>query len=86
MGRVPRAIRDRVSIMGGGHDFFHYPKYTWSPAGGWWLQTKNWQRKTGVALACVTVAILPLAIYSKQNLVKYPSEERRKLPSNTRPE
>lgn len=61
----------------GGSEQYPYPKYTWSPAGGWWLQTKNWQRKTGVALVVMAVAITPLAFFSRQNHIKYPSEERR---------
>lgn len=56
---------------------YPYPKYTWSPAGGWWLETKHWQRKTGVAVAVMGLAILPLALYSRQSYVKFPSEERR---------
>lgn len=67
----------------GGVEKYPYPKYTWSPAGGWWHETKNWRAKTGTALVVMTLAVLPLALYSRKNLVKFPSEERRKLPSHT---
>ncbi|KAF1328630.1 hypothetical protein FI667_g6660, partial [Globisporangium splendens] len=70
----------------GGVDKFPYPKATWSPAGGWWHETKNWRGKTGTALVVMTLTILPLALYSRGNHVKFPSEERRKLASHTRPE
>ncbi|KAL4130538.1 hypothetical protein PRIC2_006534 [Phytophthora ramorum] len=64
-------------MSGGGE--YPYPKYTWSPAGGWWAKTKNWQRKTGVALVVLVAAAAPLALYSSLNHVKFPAEERRKL-------
>lgn len=66
----------------GGVDKYPYPKYTWSPAGGWWHETKNWQRKTGMALAVITLIAIPLTVHSKQTHVKFPSPERRKLPSH----
>jgi hypothetical protein len=28
---------------------FPYPKWVWSPAGGWWCEPKNWKRNTVVA-------------------------------------
>lgn len=62
-----------------GMEQYPYPKYTWSPAGGWWAKTAHWQRKTGLALAVMGLAITPLALFSRQNHVKYPSEERRGL-------
>ncbi|KAL4173289.1 hypothetical protein KRP22_008442 [Phytophthora ramorum] len=66
-----------ADMSGGGE--YPYPKYTWSPAGGWWAKTKNWQRKTGVALVVLVAAAAPLALYSSLNHVKFPAEERRKL-------
>ncbi|TMW65069.1 hypothetical protein Poli38472_009236 [Pythium oligandrum] len=63
----------------GGVDKYPYPKYTWSPAGGWWLETKNWRTKTGVALGVMALVALPLALHSSRTHVKYPSPERRKL-------
>lgn len=31
--------------MAGGHHF-PYPKWVWSPAGGWWAKPKHWKRDT----------------------------------------
>ncbi|PWN24544.1 hypothetical protein BDZ90DRAFT_234828 [Jaminaea rosea] len=28
---------------------FAYPKYVWSPAGGWWTRPANWKTNTVVA-------------------------------------
>lgn len=39
--------------MGGGHHY-HYPKWVWSPAGGWWPKPANWRANTmmyGVVMA-----------------------------------
>ncbi|KAK0477700.1 hypothetical protein EDD18DRAFT_75551 [Armillaria luteobubalina] len=33
--------------MGGGGRY-PYPKYVWSPAGGWWVQPSNWKANTAV--------------------------------------
>lgn len=33
--------------MGGGRRF-HYPKWVWSPAGGWWANPENWKRNTAL--------------------------------------
>ncbi|KAL7680032.1 hypothetical protein Plhal304r1_c070g0158591 [Plasmopara halstedii] len=64
-------------MSGGGE--YPYPKYTWSPAGGWWAKTKNWQRKTSVALVAMAAVAGPIALYSNSNHIKFPAEERRKL-------
>jgi hypothetical protein len=66
-----------ADMSGGGE--YPYPKYTWSPAGGWWAKTKNWQRKTGVALVVMAAVAAPIALFSNVNHVKFPAEERRKL-------
>ncbi|SJK99744.1 uncharacterized protein ARMOST_03055 [Armillaria ostoyae] len=33
--------------MGGGGRY-PYPKYVWSPAGGWWVQPSNWKANTAI--------------------------------------
>lgn len=41
--------------MGGGRQF-DYPKWVWSPAGGWWANPTHWKRNTaiyGVFVVCV---------------------------------
>ncbi|CAM9281966.1 unnamed protein product [Choristocarpus tenellus] len=40
--------------MGGGRHF-HYPKYVWSPSGGWWNNPANWRQNTVVAFLCIGV-------------------------------
>ncbi|TFK31914.1 hypothetical protein BDQ12DRAFT_68685 [Crucibulum laeve] len=36
--------------MGGGARY-PYPKYVWSPAGGWWVNPSNWKSNTFIAFA-----------------------------------
>ena len=37
--------------MQGGTKHFEYPKYVWSPAGGWWCNPRHWKRNTAIAFA-----------------------------------
>ncbi|KAI9032172.1 hypothetical protein DFJ74DRAFT_653512 [Hyaloraphidium curvatum] len=39
--------------MGGGGRF-PYPKWVWSPAGGWWGQPKNWRSNFAVVLVGIS--------------------------------
>ncbi|KAF8153379.1 hypothetical protein B0H34DRAFT_103415 [Crassisporium funariophilum] len=41
--------------MGGGGRY-PYPKYVWSPAGGWWVRPSNWVSNTAVASVGVLAA------------------------------
>ncbi|KAM6501391.1 hypothetical protein JOM56_004405 [Amanita muscaria] len=36
--------------MGGGARY-PYPKYVWSPAGGWWTRPQNWLSNTAIAFS-----------------------------------
>jgi hypothetical protein len=47
----------------GGGGFFPYPKYVWSPAGGWWGNTKHWRRNSGFAV--VAIGFLSASIFAK---------------------
>ena len=47
--------------MGGGRRFL-YPKWVWSPTGGWWPSPVAWKRNT--AMVGVVVAIMTSAIYT----------------------
>ncbi|PPQ73696.1 hypothetical protein CVT25_005594 [Psilocybe cyanescens] len=40
--------------MGGGSRY-PYPKYVWSPAGGWWVRPSNWASNTAVAVLGIVV-------------------------------
>ena len=46
--------------MGGGHRFL-YPKWVWSPSGGWWVNNPAWKRNT--ALYAVFVLLTSTYIY-----------------------
>ncbi|RLN26020.1 hypothetical protein BBJ28_00002704 [Nothophytophthora sp. Chile5] len=67
-------------MSGGGE--YPYPKYTWSPAGGWWAKTQNWPRKAGVAVLFMAVAVSPVVLFSTKNHIKFPAEERRRVNQN----
>lgn len=47
--------------MGGGRHF-EYPKWVWSPAGGWWPKPHHWQRNT--VIYAIFVATASIGIYS----------------------
>ncbi|KAF8072081.1 hypothetical protein FPV67DRAFT_1411333, partial [Lyophyllum atratum] len=35
----------------GGAPRYPYPKFVWSPAGGWWTRPSNWRSNTAIAFA-----------------------------------
>lgn len=54
--------------MGGGRRF-PYPKYVWSPAGGWWANPAHWKRNTAIFAVlsysfvyCVYLYVEPLQV------------------------
>eukprot|EP01039_Chlorochromonas_danica_P003177 gene3177-3479_t len=45
--------------MGGGRRY-EYPKWVWSPSGGWWADPVHWKRNTifcGVVIAATAFAV-----------------------------
>ncbi|KAJ7282805.1 hypothetical protein C8J57DRAFT_1499771 [Mycena rebaudengoi] len=53
-------LRMLNAIQGGGGRY-PYPKFVWSPAGGWWSQPANWKMNTfimscGIAFVCGGIA------------------------------
>ncbi|KAJ6498833.1 hypothetical protein C8R45DRAFT_95976 [Mycena sanguinolenta] len=65
--------------MGGGARY-PYPKFVWSPAGGWWSQPANWKMNTfivscGMALVCG--AIIRGVAHREAELAGEPLERRR---------
>lgn len=59
--------------MGGGRQF-PYPKWVWSPSGGWWANPVNKYRNTGLYVAFVIVPVITYAwIYCDQNTVSFTS-------------
>ena len=58
--------------MGGGRQFL-YPKWVWSPAGGWWPNPVNKNRNTALFLGAVGVAAYFLKSYADKNTVCFGS-------------
>ncbi|KAK0235266.1 hypothetical protein EDD85DRAFT_772858 [Armillaria nabsnona] len=45
---VPLLVQTYTDALQGGGGRYPYPKYVWSPAGGWWVQPSNWKANTAV--------------------------------------
>jgi hypothetical protein len=57
--------------MGGGHKF-HYPKWVWSPAGGWWANPPNWKRNTAIyVVVCCGIAAFVADYANKRTVSAY---------------
>ncbi|KCV70812.1 hypothetical protein H696_03163 [Fonticula alba] len=64
-------------IMGAGSQF-PYPKWVWSPSGGWWTHQPHWVRNTAIVYGLAAVFIIyPCYRFSKNNEVRY---NQRELP------
>ncbi|OQS04517.1 hypothetical protein THRCLA_20863 [Thraustotheca clavata] len=46
---------------------YPYPKHTWSPAGGWWNEPKNWKTRTGVLVGVMGLLLVPMISFAKKN-------------------
>lgn len=46
---------------------FPYPKWVWSPAGGWWCEPKQWKRNTAICLGVWGVALFFTFKFSARN-------------------
>lgn len=55
--------------MGGGRKF-PYPKYVWSPYGGWWPTPKNWQRNTAMLFTVTSCLSYMVYQFGEKNTVK----------------
>ncbi|KAJ6625773.1 hypothetical protein B0H10DRAFT_2000587 [Mycena sp. CBHHK59/15] len=65
--------------MGGGGRY-PYPKFVWSPAGGWWAQPANWKMNTFIiccGMAGVCGAIIRGVAHREAELAGEPLERRR---------
>lgn len=56
--------------MGGGRRF-HYPKYVWSPSGGWWNNPANWKKNTAIAFLIMGISGAAVFKFSADNEVRY---------------
>ncbi|CAO1624456.1 unnamed protein product [Parajaminaea phylloscopi] len=45
---------------------YPYPKYVWSPAGGWWSRPSNWKANTAVAGAGIVTMTYFIWQYSAE--------------------
>ncbi len=59
--------------MGGGRKFI-YPKWVWSPSGGWWPNSPNKNRNTVIYMGFVGIACYFLKQYADENTVSYFAE------------
>ncbi|ETV87923.1 hypothetical protein H257_01329 [Aphanomyces astaci] len=50
---------------------YPYPKHTWSPAGGWWNQPKNWKNRTAILTGVMVLLIVPMTVFSTKNKTTY---------------
>ena len=42
-----------LHVLQGAVKKFEYPKYVWSPSGGWWCNPRHWKRNTVYAFAAI---------------------------------
>jgi hypothetical protein len=57
--------------MGGGRKFA-YPKWVWSPSGGWWPTPANWKRNSAIyVVVALSFAALAASICEKKT-VRFP--------------
>jgi len=56
--------------MGGGHKF-EYPKWVWSPSGGWWPKPAAWKRNTVIYAVWMGAAAVYLASNAGPKTVAY---------------
>ncbi|KAJ1414993.1 hypothetical protein B484DRAFT_454675 [Ochromonadaceae sp. CCMP2298] len=60
--------------MGGGRKY-PYPKWVWSPSGGWWPSNANWKRNTAIYMGVVAIISVNAYMFSSKHMV---SEESRR--------
>ena len=68
---------------GMGAAVFPYPKWVWSPAGGWYCNPTNWKRNTAICLGVwgVILAVTFKTSASVERAYKAPSEVAYPTPS-----
>jgi hypothetical protein len=58
--------------MGGGRRF-HFPKWVWTPYGGWWADPPKWKRDTAIALVAINTTMYFVFQWSEKNMVSFMS-------------
>lgn len=62
----------------GGVPRYPYPQNVWTPAGGWWHQSKYWKRNTIVAVFAIGALLTPIGLYSSERVQRFsPSRSSR---------
>ena len=56
--------------MQGGGEHYEFPKFVWSPAGGWWSNPRHWKRNTIVIVTVAAAFTIPFVKYSAANEVR----------------
>ena len=56
-----------VNLEGGG-ERYNYPKWVWSPTGGWWPHPRAWKPNTTAALVWVVALAVPIFVFSCRSL------------------
>lgn len=54
----------------GGDRKFNYPKYVWTPAGGWWHHPVNGPRNTRIAALAIVAVAIPIMMVSASKEVR----------------
>lgn len=48
---------------------FNYPKWVWSPTGGWWPHPSAWRRNTFIVGLGLVLINIPVFLFSEANEV-----------------
>ena len=56
--------------MGGGRRFL-FPKWVWTPYGGWWADPPKWKRDTAIAFATINTIIYFVYQWSDKHMVSF---------------
>ncbi|KXS20133.1 hypothetical protein M427DRAFT_108309 [Gonapodya prolifera JEL478] len=56
--------------MGGHSERWAYPKWVWSPAGGWWGRPKNWRTNFAIVATGSAVFIYSVFRFSAANEIR----------------
>lgn len=64
---------DQLMTQGGGHHgvrpLYPYPKWVWSPLGGWWPHPRKWKINTAVVIFGLILVNYPVYLFSNRNEV-----------------
>eukprot|EP00042_Codosiga_hollandica_P008408 m.19309 g.19309 ORF g.19309 m.19309 type:complete len:80 (-) comp30886_c0_seq1:96-335(-) len=64
----------------GGVTRFDFPRYVWSPSGGWWNNPRAWRSNTALAFTGALLLAIPVFVYSASH-ERRPIAPTRHIPS-----